>query len=245
MSTADIAGAYTSRLQRSLDNFNTTLRTFSCDIPSQGRFSSVRTCDDCFAAYENWLCGVTMPRCTDMPPDRADAAQSNYTVNANQPNQIVFNNEPIPESVQTTLIRTNPAASRTPQWSESALQEQSGAVELTTPFPYAEIPPCSGVCNLVAASCPNLISWQCPIVDQTLTASYGRMELLPADEQLGGNHIGPANELRHRSSDRFGNVFCNSFELEVLLDLRASGQRLVLSLGMGAVMAATGLALLL
>lgn len=219
LATSDLTEIYLSKLQTSLKNFNTTLHTFSCGIPSQGRFSSVRTCEDCLNAYENWLCGVTMPRCTDIPSQYLPQAQTNYSTHANE-DQVAFNNEPIPESVQTFLIRDQPSTSRTPQWSDAGLANLS-LTDVTTPFPYAETPPCDGVCHLVAASCPSLLEWQCPIKDQTLAASYGQMPLLEASDTQGGNLAGPPGQLRRRAMDRFGHVWCNSFDIEALLTLRA------------------------
>lgn len=235
MSTDDLTSVYLSKLETSLKNFNTTLHTFSCGIPSQGRFSSVRTCEDCFEAYENWLCGVTMPRCTDVPQELQSQAQDNFTTHARANDQVVFSDEPIPESVQPLLVRDHPALSRTPQWAPSNLSQ-----DLTTPFPYAEVLPCDGVCHLVAASCPSLISWACPVQDQTLAASYGKMPLLQADNIQGGNQAGPAGEPRHRAMDRFGNVWCNSFDIEALLDMRA-GSAVSLMSGSRAMLACSSL----
>lgn len=220
LSSPDVLDIYKQRLQTSLTNFNTTLHTFSCGIPDQGRFSSVRTCDDCYEAYENWLCGIVMPRCTDIPPNQQQSAQQNYSTHASV-DQVVFSDAPIPDSVQPVIVRDHPGTSRTPQWSNAGLKNLSLPDDVSSPFPYAEVPPCGGVCHLVAASCPNLISWTCPIKG-TIAASYGEAKLLEPNDIQGGNMPGPVGVEKWRSADRFGNVWCNSFEIEALLDVRAN-----------------------
>lgn len=182
----------------------------------QGNFSSVRTCADCFEAYRTWLCSIVLPQCTDIPAPLQQSAQVNYTTNENS--QLVFSDQPIPESVQLILVRDNPALSRTPQLSPSALANNPNlsVYNPTTPFPYGEVPLCLDVCNNVAASCPYFISWNCPLRFQTLAASYGLLQDLPPDARQGGNHVSGSN------SDRWGNQFCNAAQIDVLLAVRSS-----------------------
>jgi calcium channel MID1 len=223
--TQDLYNLYDSLLLPHIQSFNTTLYQFPCNVPSQNKYSSVRTCTDCLAAYTSWLCSVVLPRCTDIPADQLPAAQANYSIR--QDSQIVLSQEPIPSSLQTLLIRTDPALSRTPQFSNSALANSTALAPFdpTSPFPYAEVPPCSSVCNLVAASCPCLIGWNCPLQSQTMAAAYGRLQSLPFEALQGGDQASMSRW--GRPADRFGNVFCNAMGTDVLLAVRTSGgQRL-------------------
>ncbi|CAL9738075.1 stretch-activated cation channel Mid1p [Monosporozyma servazzii] len=46
------------------NNFTQALQLIPCDIELDARYSPLRTCDDCAQSYKNWLCTVTIPRCT-------------------------------------------------------------------------------------------------------------------------------------------------------------------------------------
>lgn len=212
--TSLLLESYDATLQRHLQGFNQTLSIFPCGIPSQGLYSPVRTCEDCLSAYQTWLCSIVLPRCTDIPPN--ETAQLNATV----PLRIGYNDQPIPSEISTTLIRSNPLLSRTPQFGPQQLQsvEAFSAYNPTTPFPYAEVPTCSAVCHLVYASCPPMIDWHCPVEAVSLTAGYGEMREISADETQGGNEY--YREDVKRSADRFGNVFCNGLNVDVLVGAR-------------------------
>lgn len=45
-------------------NFSKALQQINCDTVDNAIFSPVRTCDDCKVAYKDWLCAVTIPRCS-------------------------------------------------------------------------------------------------------------------------------------------------------------------------------------
>ncbi|ODQ79100.1 hypothetical protein BABINDRAFT_180789 [Babjeviella inositovora NRRL Y-12698] len=45
-------------------NFTFALQQTACDTEADALYSTVRTCDDCATAYKNWLCAVTIPRCS-------------------------------------------------------------------------------------------------------------------------------------------------------------------------------------
>lgn len=46
------------------NNFTQALQLIPCDNELDARYSPLRTCDDCAQSYKNWLCTVTIPRCT-------------------------------------------------------------------------------------------------------------------------------------------------------------------------------------
>lgn len=205
---------YNASLQAHLKGFNQTLSIFPCGIPDQGGYSSVRTCSDCLAAYTTWLCSIVMPRCTDLP--------SPATINNTVPLRIGYNDQPVAVDFSTTLIRSNPLLSRTPQFGSQQLQANNQLAQFspTTPFPYAEIPPCGIVCHSVFASCPMLIDWTCPLEEVSMAAGYGMMREMDQDELQGGDEGLWADDETQRGADRFGNVWCNALEVDVLVQKR-------------------------
>ncbi|CAB4253564.1 similar to Saccharomyces cerevisiae YNL291C MID1 N-glycosylated integral membrane protein of the ER membrane and plasma membrane [Maudiozyma barnettii] len=59
-----LAEAY-ENISRSLyANFSKALQLIPCDTESDARYSPLRTCDDCAESYRNWICSVSIPRCT-------------------------------------------------------------------------------------------------------------------------------------------------------------------------------------
>lgn len=50
------AGLYT--------NFSKAIQQVACNTTKDAIYSPIRTCDDCITLYKNWLCAVTIPRCT-------------------------------------------------------------------------------------------------------------------------------------------------------------------------------------
>ncbi|WAQ89759.1 hypothetical protein PtA15_11A450 [Puccinia triticina] len=72
---------------------------------------------------------------------------------------------PAPDPTGTTQLvfaRPDPASSRTPNISDP------GGM-----YPYVELPPCASLCTLVAATCPPLLGWACPLPSVSRNASMG------------------------------------------------------------------------
>ncbi|EDO16472.1 hypothetical protein Kpol_1066p39 [Vanderwaltozyma polyspora DSM 70294] len=59
-----IAKMYDSIAESLYANFSNALQIIPCDTELDARYSPFRTCDDCAASYMNWLCAVSIPRCT-------------------------------------------------------------------------------------------------------------------------------------------------------------------------------------
>ncbi|SCU97328.1 LAME_0F19306g1_1 [Lachancea meyersii CBS 8951] len=47
-------------------NFSKALQIIPCDTELDAKYSPLRSCDDCADAYRNWLCAVSIPRCTTL-----------------------------------------------------------------------------------------------------------------------------------------------------------------------------------
>jgi calcium channel MID1 len=65
--TDSVKQIYDSLANRTYTNFTQNLRQISCNVTgNSASYSLVRNCDDCSAAYKDWICAVTIPRCTDI-----------------------------------------------------------------------------------------------------------------------------------------------------------------------------------
>lgn len=60
-----MAAAYDEIAESLYANFSKALQIIPCDTEMDARYSPIRTCKDCATSYRNWLCAVTIPRCTD------------------------------------------------------------------------------------------------------------------------------------------------------------------------------------
>ncbi|PLW38727.1 hypothetical protein PCASD_11525 [Puccinia coronata f. sp. avenae] len=104
---------------------------------------------------------------------------------------------------QVVFTRTEPSASRTPNMTDKSV------------YPYAEMLPCASLCTLVAATCPPLIGWTCPLPGVSLGLSYRDPRPLSPLELYSG-HQSLAGFGGDRAQDRFGNVFCNALKSDIL-----------------------------
>lgn len=193
-------------------NFSATLDTFPCESEQFGLYSTVATCDDCRRAYQNWLCSVAIPRCTDpVEPNRSAASQDGTNL------------EGLPMPTNTELLpyivnRIGHNSSR-----------QSYIDKLFHPGNYGELLPCIATCEMVTRSCPPLLDWSCPIWTVTAQRDYGTFA--DADSQgRGRDENGGAGDdgLRyggspstHVAQDAFGRVYCNPMDADRILRLSA------------------------
>ncbi|GAA6053772.1 hypothetical protein JCM3770_005109 [Rhodotorula araucariae] len=227
LDTASLISFFNDTLSASLANFSRTLTTFPCGSKSMGLYSIVSTCEDCFAAYRDWLCATTLPRCTDAP--------SNATLNDTSA-AVAHTDELaswfLPEEFETALVRSDPAASRTPLFGPANLSTtfpllfnasyppSAANTRAQSPFPYAEVPPCLDVCNLVEARCPPFLAWTCPRGNEgnlhggTGSAAYGLARDVPDAARMAGDVADSG--LKARAGDRFGNVFCNALDSDLV-----------------------------
>lgn len=204
--TANLTAYLNATVQGSLSAFARTLTTFPCESLEFGAYSYASGCADCSAAYTSWLCATALPRCTDPPANATTTNLQNTSTWA------------LPDSYQQTLLRDTPSASRTPYFSPALLQdtfpglfnstrvlsETSSAVRAEDPFPYSEVPPCLGVCQLVGARCPPFLGWACPVEGGTGTGAYGEMGGGSKGSRMAGEggSVGGGG----RAGDRWGNV---------------------------------------
>lgn len=59
-----LCSVYDNRSQALYENFTKALDQIACDTTSDAVFLPVRSCPDCAQLYKDWLCSVTIPRCS-------------------------------------------------------------------------------------------------------------------------------------------------------------------------------------
>ncbi|GME82371.1 unnamed protein product [Ambrosiozyma monospora] len=60
----DLIAAYDNYSMSAYTNFSYALQQVACDTVLDARYSPIRTCDDCRKSYKDWLCSVSIPRCS-------------------------------------------------------------------------------------------------------------------------------------------------------------------------------------
>lgn len=55
---------YDDRARALYGNFSKAMDQIACNTTDNAAFSPIRTCDDCKQLYKDWLCSVTIPRCS-------------------------------------------------------------------------------------------------------------------------------------------------------------------------------------
>lgn len=59
-----LAEQFDNLAKSSYVGFSKALQNIPCNIELDAKYSPLRTCDDCAHSYKNWLCAVTIPRCS-------------------------------------------------------------------------------------------------------------------------------------------------------------------------------------
>ncbi|TID26139.1 hypothetical protein CANINC_002834 [Pichia inconspicua] len=63
-SWGEFLSLYDNNTENLYQPFLYALQQVACDTELDARYSPFRTCDDCRYSYKQWLCAVTIPRCT-------------------------------------------------------------------------------------------------------------------------------------------------------------------------------------
>lgn len=140
-----LAAVYDNNTQAMYENFNYSLQQVPCNITSSGQYSLAKNCDDCAAAYKQWLCSVSMPRCTDFEKQSSWLQARNIL-------QAFPNGTKLPTTY--TSLRANVQylnGSRNP-----IIDTQ------IAPGPYKEVLPCADLCYDLVQSCPASFGFGCP-----------------------------------------------------------------------------------
>lgn len=141
-------------------NFGYSLQQIACNTTSSAQYSLARNCTDCAAAYRQWLCAVTIPRCEDfsnkakhLHPRNVNAAFPNATLA-----DLAKNDEVLTEEYKNKPSHNQ---SRNPMIDKEI-----------NPGPYKEILPCTALCYELVQSCPASLQFVCPLEDHGLNETY-------------------------------------------------------------------------
>lgn len=158
---AELSAVYDNYSSSMYQYFNYSLQQIACNTTASAQYSLARNCDDCAAAYKQWLCAVTIPRCEDFD-NNANYLQprlmsSNFT-NGSMPNWI----SDLSSSQQPLLTSIQANTSRNSQIID----------DIIMPGPYKEVLPCIDLCYDLVQSCPAILGFGCP-ENQYQNMSYG------------------------------------------------------------------------
>lgn len=64
LSKSDLKQLYDDRAKALYTNFSKAMQQIACNTTDDAIYSPIRTCDDCRTLYKDWLCSVTIPRCS-------------------------------------------------------------------------------------------------------------------------------------------------------------------------------------
>ncbi|KAL2163166.1 hypothetical protein VTH06DRAFT_7002 [Thermothelomyces fergusii] len=141
-----LAEFYDSYARSAYANFEKSLAQVPCDAPPSQRYSLVRNCTDCAAAYKDWLCSVAIPRCEDFSNNATYLQPRAVT-------QPFPNGERLdPETLESMPNETAFTASRNPLIDE-----------VIRPGPHKEVLPCDNLCYKLVQSCPASLEFGCPL----------------------------------------------------------------------------------
>lgn len=145
--------------------FNYSLQQIPCETTPDAQYSLARTCTDCEAAYKEWLCAVSIPRCEDY----SNPAPWLMPRNMGQP---FPNGSSIPDETLNQPFHPMPRAPNLP--GSVAFQQTYGSSiatnqsrnqmidEMIRPGPYKEVLPCEDLCYSLMQSCPSSLGFMCP-----------------------------------------------------------------------------------
>ncbi len=157
-------------------NFNYSLQQIPCHTTSDAQYSLARNCQDCAKAYKDWICAVSIPRCTDFSsglPWLQSRNMGQPFLNGSQLSSSVLNNGYVPMSGAPTLEGTV-AFSQTYISSMATNSSRNPLIDETIkPGPYKEVLPCEDLCYSLMQSCPAALGFGCPFPGKGLEASYG------------------------------------------------------------------------
>ena len=156
-----LAAQYDNYTQNLYQNFSYSLQQIPCDTTSSAQYSLARNCNDCDAAYKQWLCAVTIPRCADFSdPARFLQPRAVSHDPIDQSHAISNHTDPTFIADMRTKVAFN--SSRNPMIDADI-----------KPGPYKELLPCKDICYNLTRSCPAALNFACPLEGHGLNYSYG------------------------------------------------------------------------
>ena len=156
-----LASFYDDYARSMYDNFLRVIQQIPCEAPSTQQYSLARTCGDCKAAYKDWLCMVSIPRCEEFSKD-------DVFLQPRRINESFSNGSMIPQDI---IAGYGPKAAL-----NSYLSSRNPIIdERVSPGPYKEVLPCDTLCYNLVQSCPASMGLGCPQLGMYgFEETYGR-----------------------------------------------------------------------
>lgn len=137
--------------------FKKALAQIPCEAPVTQRYSLTRNCSDCDAAYKDWLCSVTIPRCEDF----SNNASYLHPRAMSQP----FPNGETLDNATMSWYAEKYGDGKV--LSKAFMESRSSRIdEFIKPGPYKEVLPCDYLCYRLVQSCPSSMGFGCPLFGQ-------------------------------------------------------------------------------
>ncbi|KAI9758279.1 MAG: stretch-activated cation channel mid1, partial [Lichina confinis] len=187
-SDVNLARFYDDLAAARYKNFSYALAQIPCETTSSARYSLASTCEDCAAAYKDWVCAVTIPRCDDysspkpflkarniggevpfLPRSSSSSSSSSSSATTGENSSTALYPD---TSFPKRLISSPTNTSRTPL-----------VDAVLRPAPYKELLPCLDLCHRLARVCPSALRFTCPVQGSfAARQSYGERVWPAGDE---------------------------------------------------------------
>ena len=153
LNVTQLTELYDSNAAALYKNFSNSLQQIACNATLTAQYSLARSCSDCAAAYKQWLCAVTIPRCQDF--------------SSNLPFLLPRN------TGQDFINGSRMDGSDTLRWAVLTNSSRNPIIDAKVkPGPYKEVLPCKDLCYDLVQSCPAVLGYACP-EDKWLSGSNG------------------------------------------------------------------------
>ncbi|KAK5118612.1 hypothetical protein LTR85_008077 [Meristemomyces frigidus] len=165
----------------SYQQFNYSLQQIPCNTTSDAQYSLAKSCTDCAAAYKEWLCAVSIPRCDDFSTSQSKApwlqprnmGQASLITGSLLPDDLLYQNYTPMDKAPT--LQGSPAYKQTYISSLATNSSRNPLIdEKIMPGPYKEVLPCEDLCYSLVQSCPASLGFGCPFPGRGLEAGYGK-----------------------------------------------------------------------
>ena len=155
----ELAAFYDNYTSQNFNYFAHSLEQIPCNTTAESQYSLATNCSNCYNAYKQWLCAVTIPRCMDF-------SSIEPYLQARNVNQSFIDGSPFPVG-DPTFSEAN----------KSVMYLNSSRVpridQIIQPGPYKELLPCIGLCYGLVQNCPAALGFACPLAGKGQNYSYG------------------------------------------------------------------------
>lgn len=196
-STAQLRTLFDEYTSNYYQNFNYSLQQIPCNTTDDAQYSLAKGCDDCAAAYKQWLCATSIPRCEDFtngnPWLQPRAMGQKSFLNDSMMDMDYLSQTYVPMSGAPTLE----GSPRDQTWLSAMASNSSRNKfidDTITPGPYKEVLPCEDLCYSLVSSCPAALGFGCPIRGRGLETSYG---VRSDNESITCSYLGAVYGINH------------------------------------------------